>query len=143
MPVQRGDLVSVHYTTKSLEGGVIETSTSRDPVTFEAGSRGIIAGVSEGVIGMEIGESRSLTIPADHAFGRQHPEYIQSMPKDCLPDGIQAGDQLSVALIDGTIDVWVQRVMLDEIRVDANHPLAGETIVVHVELVSIESNIQN
>lgn len=139
MTVQRGDLVAVHYTTQSLEGGVIETSTSREPVQFEAGCRNIIPGVSEGVIGMEVGETRTLTITPDHAFGRQHPEYIQSMPKESLPDGMQAGDQLSVVMADGNIDLWVQRVMLDEIRVDANHPLAGETIVVQVELVSIQN----
>lgn len=143
MTVQRGDIVAIHYTTKSLEGGVIETSTSRDPLTFEAGSRSIIPGVSEGVIGMEIGETRSLTISPDYAFGRQHPEYIQSMPQGSLPQGVQAGDQLSVVMSDGTVDVWVQRVMLDEIRVDANHPLAGETIVVQVELMSIENESQN
>ncbi len=138
--IQPGDHVSVHYTTKSLEGSVIETSRSREPLAFTAGGDGVIAGLSEGVIGMAIGESRELSVPAEQAFGRHNPDLAQSTPLSLLPEDLQAGDQLT-ATVDGVaLDVWIQRVGEDEAVVDANHPLAGETLSIEVEIVSFESS---
>lgn len=136
--VQQGDRVRVHYTTKSLEGSVIETSQRREPLEFTAGGDGVIAGLSEGVIGMATGESRELTVPAEQAFGRQHPDLIQAAPISLLPEDLQAGDQLT-ATIDGiALDVWVQRVGEEEAVVDANHPLSGETLVIDVEVIGFD-----
>lgn len=139
MIVQQGDRVRVHYTSRSLEGSVIETSRQRDPLELTAGGDGVIAGLSEGVIGMAVGESRELTVPAEQAFGRHNPDLIQVTPRSLLPEDLQAGDQLT-ATVDGiALDVWVQRVGEDEAVIDANHPLSGETLVLEVEVVDFQS----
>ncbi len=136
--VQQGDRVRVHYTSKSLEGSVIETSRNREPLEFTAGGEGVIAGLSGGVIGMAVGESRELTVPAEQAFGRHNPDLIQATPLSLLPEDLQAGDQLT-ATVDGIgLDVWVQRMGEEEAVIDANHPLGGETLVVEVEIVGYE-----
>ncbi|MCA9077274.1 MAG: FKBP-type peptidyl-prolyl cis-trans isomerase [Planctomycetaceae bacterium] len=137
--IQQGDRVRVHYTTKSLEGSVIETSQRREPLEFTAGGDGVIAGLSEGVIGMAAGESRELTVPAEQAFGRHYPDLIQTAPVSLLPEDLQAGDQLT-ATVDGiALDVWAQRIGEDEAVIDANHPLSGETLVIDVEVVGFET----
>ncbi|MEZ6148019.1 MAG: FKBP-type peptidyl-prolyl cis-trans isomerase [Planctomycetaceae bacterium] len=137
--IQQGDRVRVHYTSKSLEGSVIETSRHRDPLEFTAGADDVISGLSDGVIGMAVGESRELTIPSELAFGRHNPDLIQSTPLSLLPEDLQAGDQLT-ATVDGIgLDVWVQRVGEGEAVIDANHPLSGETLVLEVEIVSFDA----
>ncbi len=133
--IQKGDRVKVHYTTRSLEGCVIESSDNRDPMEFEAGSSEVIRGISQGVIGMKPGESRTFTVSAEHAFGRQQPELIQNAPRTILPEGVSAGDQLKAYVGDVGVDVWVQQVTETEVHIDANHPLAGETLVIELSIV--------
>ena len=133
--IQQGDRVQIEYTTRSLEGGVIETSQSREPLEFHAGTDSIIRGVSYGVIGMICGESQTLTVAPEHAFGRQRAELIRSAPIDQLPPGTQPGDQLVAVVNNANIDVWVQRIRNKDALVDANHPLAGETLVIDVKVV--------
>lgn len=141
--VAPGDTVLLHYTTRSLEGSVIETSRNREPISFVAQSEEVVRGLSDGVVGLKVGEKRTLSISPDLAFGRNNPELVQQVPRGCLPAGTVAGDQLSARSgpqgdAEG-IDVWVQRISEDVAYIDANHPLAGETLVVEIEVVAIES----
>ena len=134
-PIKSGDLVQIHYTSRSIEGSVIETSDLRNPLDFRVGSEDFIPGLSLGVIGMQLGESRTITAPPERAFGRHLPELIQSTPVSMLPEEAQAGDQLAATLRGATLDVWVQKLTRQEAVVDANHPLAGETLVIDVKVV--------
>lgn len=135
--IHHGDRVRVHYTSRSLEGSVIETSRHRDPLEFAAGGDEVIEGLSDGVVGMSLGETRELTISSELAFGRHHPDLIQAVPLSLLPDDLQSGDQLTATIDRISLDVWVQRVGEFEAMIDANHPLSGETLVLEVEIVGI------
>jgi len=137
-PISRGDLVRIHYTSRSLEGSVIETSDRRDPLEFQVGSEDFIPGLSLGVIGMQLGESRSITAPPERAFGRHNPDLIQATPASMLPEEAQVGDQLAAVLGKTALDVWLQKLTSREAVVDANHPLAGETLVIEVKVVGHE-----
>ncbi len=133
-----GDLVRVHYTTRSLEGSIIETSDRREPLEFRVGSEEYIPGLSLGLIGMQLGESRAITAPPERAFGRHNPDLIQLTPSSVLPEAAQVGDQLIATLKSARLDVWVQKLAKHEAVVDANHPLAGETLVIDVKVVGHE-----
>ncbi len=136
--IARGDLIRIHYTSRSLDGSVIETSERRDPLEFRVGSEEIISGLSLGVIGLQFGESRTITAPPERAFGRHNPDLIQTTPLSALPDEAQVGDQLTAVLGKTSLDVWIQKLTAEEAVVDANHPLAGETLVVDVKVVGHE-----
>lgn len=136
--IDYGDLVRLHYTTRSLEGSVIETSERRDPMEFRVGSTEFIPGLSLGLIGMRLGESRAITAPPERAFGRHSPDLIQTTPASMIPEEAQVGEQLTATLGDVKLDVWVQRLTAKEAVVDANHPLAGETLVIEVKVVGHE-----
>ena len=136
--ITRGDLIRIHYTSRSLDGSVIETSDRRDPLEFRVGSEDFIPGLSLGVIGMQLGESRTITAPPERAFGRHNPDLIQTTPVSVLPEEAQVGDQLTAVLGKATLDVWIQKLTAHEAVVDANHPLAGETLVIDVKVVGHE-----
>lgn len=133
--IRTGDTVTVHYVARSLEGCVIESTHERDPLVFVAGGPEVIRGLSEGVLGMGRGETCTLSIPPEQAFGRQRTELVQTVPRECLPDGAGAGDPLTAVLGDLTFEVWVRRLLPQGALLDANHPLAGETLLIDVQVV--------
>ncbi len=137
-PIQPRDLVRIRYTTRSLEGSVIETSDRREPLEFRAGDESIIPAVSQAVIGMRMGDTRTVTATPERAFGRHNPILIQSTPRSAIPEEAQVGDQLTTTVDNSRFDVWVQRMTATEAVVDANHPLAGETLVVDLTIVGHE-----
>ncbi len=130
-----GDSVRLHYTSKTADGGVYETSRGRSPLEIVAGGEEIVRGISEGVIGMSSGESRTLTVGPDAGFGERDPGLERVVPRSMLPERIEEGSQL-VAVVSGVeLDVWVRSLDETEAVVDANHPLAGETLVFDIEIV--------
>jgi len=133
-----GDLVRIHYTAMTAGGGVFETSAKRNPLEFIAGGDAVIQGVSDAVIGMQVGESKKVTITPEDGFGLRDPSLEQIVPRTFLPEGLSEGDQTTANFGDEELDVWVQRLDRDDAVVDANHPLAGETLVYEIELVSFE-----
>jgi peptidylprolyl isomerase len=136
--IQSGDRVTLHYTTRALEGGVIESTRGRDPLVFIAGGGEVIRGLSCGVIGMHVGEQRTLSIPPEQAFGPQRSELVQTLPRRRLPATVTPNDQLAAEIGDAECDVWVRRLMTEEALLDANHPLAGESLVIDVEVLDVQ-----
>lgn len=137
--IAHGDLVRIHYTSRSLDGSVIETSDRRDPLELRVGSVEFIPGLSLGLIGMQLGETRTITAPPERAFGRHSPDLIQTTPVSVIPEEAQVGEQLTAMLCGVKLDVWIQKLTSKEAVVDANHPLAGETLVIDVKVVGQDS----
>lgn len=133
-----GQTVTIHYTTRSLEGSVIESTRPRDPLTFTAGSSEVIPGLSRGVIGLRRGDRKTLSISPEAGFGNRNPELLQPVPLSALPENLSSGDQLKMTFDDVVVDAWVHRVMANEAQIDANHPLAGETLLIEVEIVDVD-----
>jgi FKBP-type peptidyl-prolyl cis-trans isomerase 2 len=140
--VKQGDKVKVHYHGKLTDGSTFDSSDGRDPLEFEVGSGAVIPGFDNGVIGMTVGDKKTLNIPADEAYGERHQELVMDFPKDRFPEdmnpevGMQlmmnngAGQQFPVTIVD---------VKEDSVTLDANHHLAGQDLVFDIELVDIES----
>ena len=73
---KRGDTVRVHYTGKLEDGTVFDTSLDRPPLQFTIGEGRLIPGFEEAVIGMSPGESKTVKVPADKAFGPHYEEMV-------------------------------------------------------------------
>ncbi len=138
--VKDGDTVKVHYKGSLEDGSVFDSSEDREPLEFTLGSGQLIPGFEKAVIGMEQGESTTITIPSKEAYGEPREDLILDVPKDNLPDDIepQIGMQLQVNRPDGDpIPVRVTNVGDEQVKLDANHPLAGEDLTFEIELVEI------
>jgi peptidylprolyl isomerase len=136
--IQSGDFVRAHYTTRSIEGSVVESSARREPVEFHAGGSDVIAGLSRGVIGLALGERRRLTVHCDAAFQRMSHDLAQWVPDVLLPEGSEVGEQLALTDDNGVFDAWLTRRRQGESLLDANHPLAGESLLIDVEIIAVE-----
>jgi FKBP-type peptidyl-prolyl cis-trans isomerase 2 len=137
--IESGDRVTVHFTTRSLEGSVMETTRNRDPLTFVAGGDEVVRGLSQGVLGLRRGARTALTIPPELGFGNHNRDLVQTVPLSALPSELESGEQLTLTCGDADCDLWVHRVMSSEAQIDANHPLAGETLLVELEIVDVEA----
>lgn len=139
--VQQGDTVQLHYTTYAADGCVIETSVHREPLEFVVGSGEVISGVNRAVIGMSPNERRRIAVSPEHAFGFRDTSLQQTAPRIGMLEKIDEGDQLVVEINGQMLDVWIRSIGEDEISLDANHPLAGESLVYEIEVVQIRTNI--
>lgn len=135
-----GDTVKIHYTGKLEDGTEFDTSAGREPLEFTLGSGQVIAGFDNAVDGMVKGDSKTVTIPAEDAYGERHDQLIQEVPKSALPDEMEPaiGMQLQSQSPDGQVmNLMITEVADDTITVDANHPLAGKPLTFDIELVEI------
>lgn len=137
---KHGDTVRIHYTGRLTDGTQFDSSQGREPLEFQLGSGQIIKGLDAQVQGMAVGDSATVSIPADDAYGPHRPEAIQTVPRDRIPPSIDLsiGARLQATGGDGQpLQLTVVGVDDAEVTVDANHPLAGKDLVFDVELVEV------
>lgn len=135
-----GDTVKVHYTGTLENGEVFDTSQEREPLEFQLGQGQLIPGFEKAVIGMSEGDSTTVDIPSDEAYGEVREDLVISVPKDQLPDDVepQIGMQLQVNQQNGQpIPVRVTEIKEEELVLDANHPLAGKNLTFEIELLEV------
>lgn len=135
-----GDHVKLNYTGKLDDGTVFAASVEANPLEFTLGNGTMLHAIEEAVEGMETGETKTVYVPADEAFGPWREELVQEIPKDSLPEGIdlEIGERLWVDQPGADpVMVSVMDVSDATVTLDANHPLAGEDLVFDLELVDV------
>ncbi|MDO8140480.1 MAG: peptidylprolyl isomerase [Candidatus Brocadiales bacterium] len=137
---KHGDTVKVHYTGKLDDGTVFDTSNNREPLQFTIGDGQLIPGFEHTVVGMNTGESRTINIQAEDAYGLYHKEMVGVVDRDQFPPDLEVkvGQQFNTDNQDGrTIIVTVINVSESNVTLDANHPLAGKDLTFDINLVEI------
>jgi peptidylprolyl isomerase len=135
-----GDTVQVNYTGKLADGTVFDSSVGRQPLEVVLGKGQVIPGFEKAILGMKVGENKTVTIPANEAYGPYHNDLIFDVPREKLPAGVtpQVGQQLQGSQEDGTTMVaTITKVSDQTITVDANIPLAGKDLTFDIGLVKI------
>jgi peptidylprolyl isomerase len=140
--VKEGDNISLHYTGTLDDGTVFDSSDGREPLSFTVGSGEVIQGFDEGVRGMEVGETRDIQIPPDQAYGEYYDELVRIVPRQAFPEEMTPaiGMTLELELPSGqSLPVRIIDIEGDEITLDANHLLAGETLNFKIHIVNINN----
>ncbi len=143
-----GDKVKVHYTGRLAGGEVFDSSECQDdgcgcssgPLEFVIGAGNVIPGFEQGVIGMSPGETKTVVIPADQAYGERVEEMVAVVPRADIPAELtlEVGGQLEVTQADGSaFPVIITEVTDTTVTLDANHPLAGRALTFDLRLVEI------
>jgi len=140
MKVGKDKVVLMHYTLKNDAGDVIDSSDGGDPLPFLQGHGNIIPGLESALEGSKAGDKLDVSIEPKEAYGERMKDAIQEIPKSALKgiDEVKVGMQLQSQDQDGNAFlVSVTKIEDDKITVDANHPLAGETLHFSVSIESI------
>lgn len=139
--VHKGDKVVVDYRLR-LDDGTEYANTRKqgEPVEFEIGSGAMLPDFECTVMGMEEGESRSIHVPMNRAYGARDKNLVVTVPPIALPDGTQmpVGAVVGLNTPEGVIRVRVLEVSEGGVRLDCNHELAGRSLDFDITLVGVK-----
>ena len=86
---KNGDNVTLHYTGKLNDGTIFDSSEGKDPLPVTLGEGEVIEGFETAILGMSVGDSKTVTIPADKAYGADYDEKVIDFPADQIPEDIE------------------------------------------------------
>jgi FKBP-type peptidyl-prolyl cis-trans isomerase SlpA len=138
--IKEGTKVKLHYTGKFEDGTVFDSSMveDREPIEFVVGSGMLIPGFEQGVIGMNSGDKKTIEVEPSQGYGEFREELSQEVSVSQLPEGVQVGDVLTAETPAGPINVVVKEINEDKAIVDANHPMAGKTLIFDLEILEAQ-----
>jgi peptidylprolyl isomerase len=138
MAPETGMTVRVHYRGTLEDGTQFDSSEGRDPLEFTLGAGQVIAGFEQAVAELEVGASTTVTIAAEEAYGPRMDQAVQAVPMHAFSEEPDLGAKVEMLTPDGqNLTAAVVEVREEEVVLDFNHPLAGEPLTFHIELVSV------
>lgn len=139
MAPKPGDTVHVHYRGTLDDGTEFDCSEGREPLEFEMGAGMVIPGFDAAVSEMEIGDSKTVTIPAAEAYGEHDEAGVQTFPMDFFGGQTpEVGWAVELSTEDGQrVPATVAEVNADTVVLDFNHPLAGKNLTFELTLVEV------
>lgn len=139
MQIAKNTVVTIHYTLKDDEGNLVDSSEGGQPLAYLHGVGNIISGLESALEGHQEGEEVSVTIPPERGYGPHHSELIQVVPRDRfeIDEDIQVGMQFKAQTTNGTHVVTVTQIDGNDVTIDGNHPLAGQTLNFDVAVESV------
>lgn len=135
-----GDTVKVHYTGRLADGTVFDTSEGSDPLQFTIGSGSVISGFDQAVIGMKPGESKTVEIPMEEAYGAYNDDLIEVVDRDEISPDVELEIGMELTVYNQGVPVATCTVIdLSDstVTLDYNHSLAGKDLTFDIELVEI------
>ena len=140
MQVADNTVVSLEYILRLENGEVVDSSGDEAPLAFIQGHGQIIPGLEEALYGMGMGQEKDVVVPPDQGYGERNPEAMQRIGRSIFPtqltltpgEGIPLRDQAGRRFIG-----YVVEVNDDDVLLDFNHPLAGETLHFHVKVMGL------
>lgn len=146
MRIEKGRHVVLSYELFDREGELLESSEEGEPMEFTQGAEEVAPAIERALHGKQAGDKVRVTLPPAEAFGEIDPGLIVTVPRSEIPEEyvLSVGEYLPVELEDAPEDLEGEEVEFrivevgeEEVVLDANHPLAGETVTFALEVVSV------
>lgn len=141
MAIEDGKFVQVEYTGTLEDGSLFDsTEKSGQPLEFQLGASQVIEGFEAAIKGMDLDEEKEIKIEPAKAYGDPDPELIKEFPRENIPnnENLEEGQRVIVTAANG-MPFQAKIVGLDEqnVKIDLNHPLAGETLNFKIKVVGV------
>lgn len=139
MKITKDSVVSMHYTLRDQAGTVLDSSEGREPLMFLQGHGQIIPGLEKALDGLAIGDHLDVSIAPEEAYGVRQEELQQDIPLSAFGgvDKVEVGMQFQAQSPQGPMLITVVEVGEESVKVDGNHPLAGQTLFFAVDIETI------
>jgi FKBP-type peptidyl-prolyl cis-trans isomerase SlyD len=137
--VQNGVVVSMEYTLM-VDGEMIDSSEGHDPLEFLTGYGNIIPGLENEMIGMKVGDSKDVVVPPADGYGEYDEEAYLDVPKNQFPKDMPVEEGLELTVRDDSGQgryARVESVEGETVRLNFNHPLAGDELHFNVKVVKL------
>jgi len=138
--VREGDTIRIHFVGKLEDGAVFDSSEGGASLEIKVGGGEFLAGLEKGVLGMNIGEKRTIKIPAEEGYGLHHEDRVFEYDRSRFPEGFvpAVGQQMQMYRADGKpVMVTIADITDTAVRMDCNHPLAGKNLIFDITLEEI------
>ncbi len=132
-------VVSIHYTLTNDQGDVLDSSIGSDPLNYLEGAQNIIPGLENALKPLAQGDKTKVSVEPGEAYGEHSPELVQEVPLEAFQgvEKVEAGMQFHAQTESGPRVIVVKEVSEGTATIDANHPLAGQTLHFEVEIIEI------
>jgi FKBP-type peptidyl-prolyl cis-trans isomerase SlyD len=139
MQVQDNAVVRIDYTLRDDAGEVLETSEGREPMAYMHGVGQMLPGLERAMAGKAAGDALNVTVAPEEGYGEHNAELVQSVPRDVFEgvEKIEPGMRFTAQTAAGPCPVTVTEVGEEQVKIDANHPLAGHTLHFDVTVVEV------
>jgi FKBP-type peptidyl-prolyl cis-trans isomerase SlyD len=141
MKIERGRVVTMHYTLRDESGAVFESSRGRHPLAYLHGYGQLIPGLEKFLDGTQAGLATTVTVPPKAAYGERDPNAVIRAERDSFPDGMEiaAGVEVQADTPDGPLSFLIVGIEGEQVVLDANHPMAGKTLTFDVEILDVRA----
>ena len=140
LTVQDNMAVSLDYTLRLADGQIVDTSEGREPLVFIQGQGQIIPGLERELYGMALGEEKDVVVAPVDGYGEFDSELLETLPRSIFPADIVLEPGMGFRMRTDTgqvVIVYIHSLEDDQVVVDLNHPLAGETLYFHVKIADL------
>ena len=136
MQIADGTVVAMDYELKDDEGTLLDQSQPGQPLTYLHGHKNIIPGLEASLVGKAAGETVEVRVAPEDGYGVTNPSLEQVVPRDRFQgvESLEVGMQFQANTEQGPVSVRVVKVDDDDVTVDGNHPLAGQTLHFSVQI---------
>jgi len=136
---KKDDVVRLNYKGTFANGTVFDSSENHGPIQFIVGKGMVIPGFEDAVIGMKPGDSKTIEISSENAYGPHRDELVLEIPRDKLPEGLEPeiGQRIQFSKDDQKFELQVVAMSEANVTFDGNHPLAGKDLIFEIELLEI------
>ena len=139
---KNGNNVRVHYKGTFEDGTIFDSSHDRgETLDFELGSKSMISGFQDNILGMTVGETKAFKVLSADAYGDPNPEAVVTVPKAAFPEDFEftVGTPVQgTSPMGQPLRAVISEVEDENVILDHNHPLSGKDLNFEVELVEIQ-----
>ncbi len=137
--IENGFAVGMSYILKDVSGKVIDQASKKQPLYYLHGVGQIVPGLERELVGLKIGDTKSVTVEPKDGYGEINPELRMTFPKSQFPadQDLKPGMQFFAELGQERHLLTIKAVRAEEVDVDGNHPLSGQTLSFEIEVVEI------
>ncbi len=139
MEIAAARVASIHYTLTADDGRIIDQSPESRPLRYFHGAGNIIPGLEKALVGKQAGDTLQVDVPPEEAYGVRNEGMVQTLPREAFQgvDKVEPGMQFQASSERGPLLVTVVEVAGDTVRIDGNHPLAGQTLHFDVSVLDV------
>ena len=138
MRVAKNMVVSIDYTLTGADGTVLDSSSGQEPLTYLHGTGSILPGLEDALEGKSAGDALKVSVPPEKGYGLHDDKLLQQVPRRMFDmKDLAPGMRFHAESDHGVRVVTVAAVDGDTVTVDANHPLAGQTLSFDVKVTEV------
>ena len=133
--------ITLHFELKLENGDIVDSTFEQKPATFEFGDGSLLPTIERKLLGMIAGDSKSFTLLPEDGFGQHNPNNLQQFARSDFSADLELTPGLMLSFADANkaeLPGVIAEVHNDHVIVDFNHPLAGHTLQLNVEIIAVE-----